>query len=56
MIWIFFILAAAAIALVSLGALSVWVVGLSIALKAMLIVPVVLVLLALWQSFYGRKS
>jgi len=54
MIWIFLVLTA--ITFITLGALSVWVVVLSMALKAMLVVPIVIVLILLWQRFYGGKS
>lgn len=56
MIWIFLILAAAAIALTVLGALSVWVAVLALALKALLVVPVVFAMYLLWQKFYGRQA
>ena len=56
MIWIAVILAAVAIMFITLGALSVWVAVLATALKAMLIVPIVLVLYWLWQRFSGRNS
>lgn len=58
MIWI--LLVVAAIAFITLGALSVWVSVLSMALKTMLAaalaVPVVIVLIGLWQRFNRRKS
>lgn len=60
MIWIFLILAAIAIMFITLGALSVWVSVLSMALKAVLAVglavPGVMALMMLWQRFAGRKS
>ena len=60
MIWIFLALAAIAIAFITLGALSVWVSVLSMALKAMLAaalaVPAGIVLIGLWQRFNRRKS
>lgn len=60
MIYIFLILAAVAIMFIMLGALSVWVSVLSMALKGMLAaavaVPVVAILYSLWQRYFGRKS
>jgi hypothetical protein len=58
--WIFLILAAIAIALVSLGALSVWVTVLLLSLKVMFALLVGLALYSIvlfaWQRFAGRKS
>lgn len=58
--WIFLILAAIAIALVALGALSVWATVLFISLKIMFALFVGLILynivLFAWQRFGRRKS
>lgn len=60
MIYIFLTLAAIAIMFITIGALSVWVSVLSMALKAMLAaaiaVPVGFVLYGLWQRLFGSKS
>ncbi len=62
MFWIFLSLAAVAIVFVTLGALSVWVSVLAMALQAS---AILLVLLAIWfvwdryyrkQRFYGRRQ
>lgn len=59
MIWIFLILAAIVIAFTMLGALSVWVSVLSMALKALLAaavaVPGVMALTMLWQQFSKQQ-
>lgn len=54
--WIFLCLAAVALAFVLLGALSVWVVVLSLALKVLLAASVAFALHLLWQRLFGRKS
>lgn len=54
--WIFFTIAAVAIAFVLLGALSVWVVILTLAFKAMLLVAVVSAVYFIWQRLFGRKA
>lgn len=56
MIWLFLAVTAIATALVKLGALSVWVTVLSIAVKVALGLCVVAVLFVLWQRYYRRKS
>lgn len=53
--WIFFTIAAVALAFTLLGALSVMVVILALALKAMLVAAVVFALYLLWQKFIGRN-
>lgn len=54
--WIFIGLAAVALAFVLLGALSVWVVILALALKAMLVVAVAASVYFIWQRLFGRKQ
>lgn len=54
--WIFFTIAAFALAFVLLGALSVWVVILDLALKAMLLVAVAFAVYFIWQRLFGRKA
>lgn len=56
MIYVFAVLAAVAIAFILLGALSVWVVVLSLALKVMLAASVAFVLYLIWNRFFGRKA
>lgn len=51
MIWKFLIVAAIAVSLIKLGALSVWVTALSLALKIMLILLTGAVLYFIWQRF-----
>lgn len=51
MIWKFLIVAAIAISLIKLGALSVWVTALSLALKIMLIFLTAAVLYFIWQKY-----
>lgn len=51
MIWKFLIVAAIAVSLIKLGALSVWVTALSLALKIMLILLVIAVLYFIWQTY-----
>jgi len=53
---IFLILASIAIALISIGAMSVWVAMLFMALKAILFVLVPVGLYLLYRQFSGRKS
>lgn len=52
--WLFFILAA--IAFIALGAMSVWISVLALALKVMLLGAVAFALYLIWQHFFGRKS
>lgn len=54
--WIFICFAAVALAFILLGALSVWVVILDLALKAMLLVAVVSAVYFIWQRLFGRKA
>ncbi len=56
MIWIFLSLAAVAIVFITLGALSVWVAVLSMALQALLAATVLFVLYLGWKRFYGRQK
>lgn len=56
MVLSFLAVSAIAIVFMTLGALSVWVVVLTLALKALLAVPIVIALFLLWQHFYGSKS
>ncbi|MDO8336097.1 MAG: hypothetical protein Q7T74_04960 [Candidatus Saccharibacteria bacterium] len=51
MIWKILIVAAIAISLIKLGALSVWVTALSLALKIMLILLTAAVLYFIWQKY-----
>ena len=51
MIWQFLIVTAIAVSLIKLGALSVWVTALSLALKIMLILLTGAVLYFIWQRF-----
>ena len=51
MIWNFLIISAIAVSLIKLGALSVWVTALSLALKIMLILLTAAVLYFIWQRF-----
>ena len=54
--WIFLTIAAVALAFVLLGALSVWVVILALALKAMLLVAVTSAVYFIWKKLTGRKA
>ncbi len=56
MILIYLTLAAVAIALISIGAMSVWVAMLFMALKAILIVLIPVGLYLVWKKIYGRQS
>ncbi len=54
MIWIFSILAAVAIGLVTLGALSVWVSVLALAVQVLLAVTVLLAIWFIWDRYYRK--
>ena len=54
MFWIIFVVAAA-LGLLKLGALSVWVVVLSWLLKIVLVLLIAAVLYLIWQRFFGRQ-
>lgn len=54
MLWPFLVVPAVAIGLIQLGAMSVWVTVLSLALKVLLMLAVVVFLLFL-RSRYGRR-
>lgn len=56
MIYVFIALTAVALAFVLLGALSVWVVILSLALKAMLLIAGASVIYFILQRLFGRKA
>ncbi len=55
MIWIFLVLAAVAIGLITIGAMSVWVAMLFMALKLILIVLVPVGLYLLWKKLYRSR-
>lgn len=56
MIWLFFGAFSLATVFIKLGALSVWVTLLSLALKAMLVLLGVTALIALWRYLFRRNS
>lgn len=55
MVWKFLIVTAIAISLIKLGALSVWVTALSLALKIMLILLTAAVLYFIWQRYKKKR-
>jgi len=54
--WLFLSLICFALLFMSFGALSVWAAILMVALKALLVVPVVFGLYVVWQFIFRRKS
>lgn len=56
MFYLFLFLAAIAIALLKLGALSVWFTVLSVALTAMTVAAVAIAIYALWKRYKSRAT